>query len=120
MLNSIEDKDSLKNIMNISKENVYYPDYLTFANITRNDRLAGLQTFEKSHNEIKATKEEANYIKESVLPDNNCSNCKHFDYENMKCHVVAGDISAYGYSDLYEPKVKLKTVDQMEYQRGRI
>src|SRR6476646_1175881 len=47
----------------------------------------------------KQTQEQANYREGN--PQRSCGLCGHFDSKGHSCDVVEGDISPYGFSDLY-------------------
>ena len=47
----------------------------------------------------KQTQEAANYREGN--PQRSCGLCGHFDSKGKSCDVVEGDISPFGYSDLY-------------------
>jgi hypothetical protein len=47
----------------------------------------------------KASQQEANYREGN--PQRSCGLCGHFDSKGHSCDVVEGDISPFGYSDLY-------------------
>ena len=47
----------------------------------------------------KQSQQEANYREGN--PQRSCGLCGHFDSKGHSCDVVEGDISPFGYSDLY-------------------
>jgi hypothetical protein len=52
-----------------------------------------------SPNSPKQTQEAANYREGN--PQRSCGLCGHFDSKGHSCDVVEGDISPFGFSDLY-------------------
>jgi len=54
---------------------------------------------EEAAEPAKQSQQEANYREGN--PQRSCGLCGHFDSKGHSCDVVEGDISPFGYSDLY-------------------
>jgi hypothetical protein len=57
------------------------------------------QSASQSANSPKQTQEQANYREGN--PQRSCGLCGHFDSKGHSCDVVEGDISPFGFSNLY-------------------
>ena len=67
----------------------------------RNGRRAAAATGrnQRACRAAKQSQQEANYREGN--PQRSCGLCGHFDSKGHSCDVVEGDISPFGYSDLY-------------------